>query len=133
MTTSLDKRRVLVADDESMVREMYFQVLALDFPDCRVDLAVNGEEAVAAFREGHHAVLVMDIYMPVLDGEMAFHAIEKLCEDEDMEEPAVIFCTGYDPPELIRRIVDENSRHCLMRKPINTSDLVEALKERLEV
>ncbi|MHC5903371.1 response regulator [Streptomyces sp. S6] len=60
--------RVLVADDQMMVREG-FSVLLNAMPDIEVvGEAVNGREAVAKVRELSPDVVLMDIRMPELNG-----------------------------------------------------------------
>ncbi len=60
--------RVLIADDQMMVREG-FSVLLNAMPDMEVvGEAVNGREAVAKVRELSPDVVLMDIRMPELNG-----------------------------------------------------------------
>ena len=60
--------RVLVVDDQSMVRAG-FRLLLADEPDMEVVAeAGNGLEAVAQAARFHPNVILMDIRMPELDG-----------------------------------------------------------------
>ncbi len=124
------KHRILVADDDAEIREMFQLVLSCDLPDCRVDVAVNGAEVIEAFRDVHFGTIVMDVRMPVIDGEEAFHRIREMCKEGNTESPSFIFCTGYDPPHSLENVVAENPSHCILRKPVEPDTLVEALKIR---
>lgn len=63
--------RVLIADDQPLVRRGLALILAPD-PDVEVvGEAADGAEAVALAQELHPDVVVMDIRMPVLDGVAA--------------------------------------------------------------
>jgi YesN/AraC family two-component response regulator len=63
--------RVVVADDQGMVRSG-FSVLLNAQPDIEVIAeAVNGEEAIARAAELRPNVILMDVRMPVLDGLQA--------------------------------------------------------------
>lgn len=128
---SLDGRRILVVDDEDVIRDLFRTVLSYEIPSCRVDVAVNGAEAVAAFRDGLHGVLLMDLHMPVMDGEKAFLEIRKHCEAENIDMPAVVFCTGYDASSSLREEVAKDDRHCILIKPVREEELVGALNKRL--
>lgn len=63
--------RVLIADDQRVVREGLATIVAsLDGVDV-VGLAANGEEAVDLMAEQRPDVVLMDLNMPVLDGVAA--------------------------------------------------------------
>jgi len=124
--------RILIVDDEKSIREIFFQVLSYGLKNCRMDMAVNGLEAVEMFRQAHHAVILMDLRMPVMDGREAYEEIRKYCREQNWELPAVIFCTGYAPTHEIANIVASNPRHCVLQKPVDNDTLVEALQARLK-
>src|SRR5262249_38706184 len=62
--------RVLVVDDESLVRRILKQILA-----SYQDLELVGEEAIAAVASLQPDIVVMDIRMPTLDGIAAAREI----------------------------------------------------------
>jgi DNA-binding NarL/FixJ family response regulator len=67
--------RVLLVDDESLVRRILKQILA-SYPDMElVGEATNGEEAIAAVDRFQPDIVVMDIRMPALDGITAAREI----------------------------------------------------------
>ena len=43
--------------------------------------------------------------MPIMNGEETFHETQAVCKEKNWEMPAVIFCTGYTPPESIREAI----------------------------
>ena len=67
--------RVIVVDDESLVRRILIQILA-SYRDLElVGEAASGEEAIAAVARLQPDVVVMDIRMPTLDGIAAAREI----------------------------------------------------------
>ncbi len=67
--------KVLVADDQRVVREGLATIVA-SLPGVEVvALAANGEEAVAMTAEHQPDVVLMDLRMPVMDGAQATSAI----------------------------------------------------------
>jgi len=125
------QKKLLIVDDEKHIRAIFLKVLSLMAPDVKVDIAVNGAEAVDAFREGRHDVLVMDLHMPVKDGFSAFKDIKAICENEHINMPAVIFCSGYQPPEELAEIIAREPRHCMLTKPVLVDTLMKEINSRL--
>lgn len=67
--------RVLLVDDESLVRRILKQILA-SYQDMElVGEAANGEEAVAAVARLQPDIVLMDIRMPAVDGIAAAREI----------------------------------------------------------
>jgi two-component system response regulator YesN len=126
-----DQGRILVVDDERSIRALFQMILAEELPGRRVDIASNGQEALDAFRSLHHAVLLMDLHMPVMDGHKAFCEIERHCRTGNWEMPAFVFCTGFAPPDALLDAIDASVTHCLLCKPVDTRTLVNAVRMRL--
>ncbi|MEU6390215.1 response regulator transcription factor [Streptomyces sp. NPDC046939] len=88
--------KVLIADDQMMVREG-FSVLLNAMPDIEVvGEAVNGVEAVARVRELHPDVVLMDIRMPEMNGIEATREI--VAADEGAK---VLVLTTFDLDEYV--------------------------------
>ena len=126
-------RQVLVVDDEPMVRKFFERVLQQDLPDLSIDCAADGAEAIALFCAKHHSFIIMDVSMPVMTGEEAFHELKRICKEKKWEMPAVIFFTGYTPPDSIREAIAKDNIHCYLPKPVTKDALVSALKNRLDL
>ena len=93
--------RVLIVDDQTLVREGFRKLLELESDFEVVDTASNGEAAIAAFERLHQAgsspdVILMDIRMPRMDGIEATRAIK-----ERWDESRIVILTTFDDIELI--------------------------------
>jgi len=126
-----DWTRTLIVDDEERIVRLFKIIISSAFPTLTVDQAFNGAEALEAFKANHHAVLIMDIHMPVMDGQSSFVEIRKLCQERAWEMPSVVFCTGYAPPGAVKSLVMQDSNHALLLKPIRGEAIVEAVRKRL--
>jgi len=122
--------RVLIVDDEPIV-DLFRTILASTVAGMEIDVAADGAQAVERFRAKRHGVLLMDLHMPVMDGLSAFRRIEKLCGEGKWRMPAVVFCTGFAPPDMLRQVLDGDSRHGFLSKPVTADQLVEAVVSRL--
>jgi DNA-binding NarL/FixJ family response regulator len=88
--------RVLVADDQQLVREGLRVLLDLA-PDIRVaGEASDGTEAVEQARHIRPDVVLMDVRMPKLDGVAATRKVREMCPDVQ-----VIILTTFDDDEYV--------------------------------
>jgi DNA-binding NarL/FixJ family response regulator len=89
--------RVILADDERLVRAGFRMILGTEPDIAVVAEAGDGNEAVAAARETGADVILMDIRMPNLDGLQATHTIVGSIPDP----PRVIVLTTFDLDEYV--------------------------------
>ena len=88
--------RVLVADDQALIRDSFRLILEME-PDIEVvGEAGNGREAVALARELQPDVALMDIRMPVLDGLAATKELTRAGL-----RTHVLILTTYDADEYL--------------------------------
>ncbi len=128
-----DTRRILIADDETPVREIFKMILAHGLPDCILDTAANGVEAVESFQKFHPGVLLMDMKMPLMDGQTAFYKIREACTEKKWAVPAVIFCTGFSPSPGVLSLTTPLGEYSLIRKPVPRDVLLDAIKKHLPI
>jgi CheY-like chemotaxis protein len=74
VTDLIDKKRVLVVDDEYGIRRLVREILSKDYV---VIEAQNGEEAVSLAHDQRPDLILMDLMMPRMDGITACSAIRK--------------------------------------------------------
>ena len=89
-------KRVLVVDDEEIVRESY--KLALTDAGYDVRTVPNGREAIRACRDEHFDVMLADIRMPDMDGLEVSRVVVR-----EFPDVRVIVITGYPSPESAAR------------------------------
>ena len=68
--------RVLVVDDEKLIRDVIKEYLLLEEMD--VEEASNGEEALEKVKNNDFDIVIMDIMMPKMDGYTACREIKKI-------------------------------------------------------
>lgn len=90
--------RVVVADDQALVRRGFAALIGLE-PDIDVVAEVTtGREAVAAAHELRPDVLLMDIRMPDMDG---LEATRQITADEVLSGVHVVMLTTFDLDEYV--------------------------------
>ena len=82
-------RKLLIADDETGIRELVRMTLESDAYD--IVEAANGEEAVALARQLHPELVLLDVMMPKVDG---FEACRRLKEDPATADIVVVMLTA---------------------------------------
>jgi DNA-binding NarL/FixJ family response regulator len=115
--------KVLVVDDQALVRRGFAMVLEHQGDIEVVAEAGTGLEAIAAAREHRPDVVLMDIRMPELDG---LEATERILA-ESGERTRVIVLTTFDPDEYIYRALRAGASGFLL-KDIPPEDLVAAVR-----
>ncbi|WP_331766195.1 response regulator transcription factor [Embleya sp. NBC_00896] len=84
--------RVVIADDQALVRTGFGMILAADGIEVTAE-AADGVEAVAAVRRTRPDVVLMDIRMPQMDG---IEATRRILADQNSTGTRVIILTTYD-------------------------------------
>ena len=104
--------RVLVADDQELVRTGLAMILDAQ-PDIDVvGEAVDGREAVALARELHPDVCLFDIRMPEMDGLEA----TRVLAGPDVEDPmAIVIITTFDLDEYVHGALKAGARGFLLK------------------
>ncbi len=119
MAEQLTKRRVLVAEDESLIRMDIVETLE-EFGFEVVGQASNGEEAVELAKLHKPDLAVMDIKMPKLDGISAAEQLALL-------KIPVVLLTAFSQRELVDR-ANEAGAMAYVVKPFTPSDLLPAVE-----
>lgn len=126
-----DRGRVLIAEDESTIADLFAIILANSFPSLEVDKVEDGEEALRLFAEHHHALVIMDVNMPRMSGHIVYRKMEALCTGKIWETPSVLFCTGQMHHQDVHAIIAGDSRHGMLIKPVQPNQLIDFVRSRL--
>jgi DNA-binding NarL/FixJ family response regulator len=117
-----DEIRVLVADDQQLVREGLRVLLDL-IPDIRVvGEAADGVAAAEQAQRIKPDVVLMDVRMPRLDGVAATCKVRKMCPDAQ-----VIILTTFDDDEYVFEGLRAGAAGYLL-KDVPSEQLAEAIR-----
>jgi response regulator NasT len=116
------KRRIVVAEDESLIRMDIVETLKAQGFDV-VGEAGDGLKAIELAKELKPDLMVMDIKMPDMDGLSAAEQIAKL-------RIPVVFLTAFNQQELVTRASEVGAMAFLV-KPFSPEDLLPAIEVAL--
>jgi len=123
----LADKRLLVADDEPVIRQTLHDVLTS--LGCCVETAKDGNEAISLITQQEaYDLIICDVKMPGRNGYQVFATVK----DKNPDVP-VIFMTGfgYDPNHSIIRARREGLNAVLF-KPFKVDELLDAVREALQ-
>jgi len=118
-------RRILIAEDEELIRRTIHDVLVCQ--GCEVDVACDGAQACGMLCGKQYDLVLSDIKMPRANGYEVFAAAKNACQDT-----AVILMTafGYDPDHSIVRARKEDLAAVLL-KPFKVKQLLDECRTAL--
>ncbi|MDW8466783.1 MAG: PAS domain S-box protein [Chloroherpetonaceae bacterium] len=125
LTMAEKKHKILVIEDEEMLREMLSEV----FTELGIEVVIgtNGEDGLHQFN-AHHGqfdLILLNMNMPQMDGEAVY---DELLKYPDL--PPVIILTGYANEEVLSRL-QEKGVHRIITKPYDIDELTAAVLELL--
>ena len=117
VTKMSDKNRILIVDDDEVVRWSYQR--SLQSVCCDVAAASDGEEALQTMERNPFDVVLLDLRMPGLDGLSVLRAIK-----QKWPESEVVIITGYPTVDSAKEAVRLGA-HDYIAKPIGPQDVID--------
>jgi len=122
----MDNKLVVIADDERDIQK--FMKTLIGFFGYQALTVDDGQQAIAAAIQHQPTLILMDLFMPNLDG---FKAISRLKQDPaTMHIPIIAFSGLYMDGPVRARLLDQG---CVgfLSKPINTDDLYQSMTQAI--
>lgn len=119
------KQRVVIADDENIVRMDIREILEVNGYDV-VGEAADGIDAVELCRQQRPDLVLLDIKMPLMDGLTAAKQIHG-----SGAKPAIVFLTAYNDERFIDKAAEYGSVGYVV-KPLSERSLIPAIKIALK-
>ena len=116
--------RVVVADDQVLVRSGFSMLLAGEAGIDVVGEAGNGAEAVALAASEHPDVVLMDVRMPVMDG---LEATRRITGDQSLASTRVLILTTFDLDEYVHEALRAGASGFLLKDTLPV-DLLNAVR-----
>jgi len=116
--------RVLVVDDDRTTRHVTRTLLLKSGFTVRV--AKDGAEAIERLRAGQFDLMLLDVWMPRMDGLDVLDRIKRI-----KHRPKVIVLTSDDAPETVLRAFRQRA-YQILHKPVEPMTLVSAVHDALK-
>jgi CheY-like chemotaxis protein len=113
------KPLVLIVEDDAAIRESLHDLLADE--GYRVAEAANGAEALSSLANEPPALILLDLWMPVMTGGQLY---EKLRERPDWAAIPIVVVTAANDPAPSEEIE-------VLRKPLRLEELLTSIKKYL--
>ncbi|MEA5572857.1 response regulator transcription factor [Calothrix sp. UHCC 0171] len=114
--------RLLLVDDQSLVRQGLKAILSLETDLEIVGMAENGEEAIAQVEALQPDVILMDVRMPVMNGANATRII---CEK--YPQMKILVLSTYDEERDVSDVIRAGAKGYLL-KDMPSEELVNAIR-----
>ncbi len=118
----MERKRILICDDEEGVRESLKLILEKDY---EIALATNGEEAINYINEKPVDLLILDIKMPKVSGLEVLRDIKSQKPDIN-----VIIATGYQSAEIAEETIKYGASDYIT-KPFDKQNVINTIKKIL--
>jgi DNA-binding NarL/FixJ family response regulator len=119
----MDKIRVLISDDQTLMRDGLKTILELEENIEVVALAKDGVEALKLCSETNPQVVLMDIRMPNMDGVQCTKLIK-----ETYPNIVILILTTFDDEEFIVKALSNGAAGYIL-KDIEGDGLIKAVKD----
>jgi len=119
MPDSLERRRILVVDDEE--RMVRFIRMNLEHDGFQVSEAFNGKQAIQKMRDVTPDMILLDVMMPDLDG---FEVLETVREFSNV--PVIMLTAKGEEDDRVRGL--EHGADDYITKPFSPRELVSRIK-----
>ncbi len=121
------KVRVLVVEDDDAMRRIICRVLSSRYD---VTVARNGLEAIAKNTQKFDLVL-MDVMMPNMSGDLAFAAIDTGVQNGDLTPgqapPTLVISALSTDSNQVRKLLEEDSVIGYVQKPFSGKELLDVV------
>lgn len=128
MNERIMQKQILIADDESLIRDFiasFFDSIP-DYNECKLDMAVNGEDAIAKIKNKKYDLIFTDLKMPIKTGLDVLKFVAENSPDTD-----TVLLTAYGGPESAAQAMAYGAYEYIT-KPISLEELEMIVKHIFE-
>ncbi len=124
----LTVKKILVVDDEPEIVDFFKELFETAMPH-QIEVANDGFKAGRLVQTFGPDLVILDLLLPGVDG---FQVCRMIREDEETKHTKILAVTGYDSPEIRKKILDSGADDFL-GKPLEYNQTLEKICNLLGV
>lgn len=118
---------VLIVDDSAVMRSMIVKTLRLTrLPLGEIHQAANGQEGLAAINQNWIDLVIVDINMPVMNGE---EMIDRMLDNPEHKNIPIVVISTEGSKTRVGRLQDKGAR--FIHKPFSPEKIRDTIKDLL--
>ena len=127
MENNVNKKRILIVEDDSFVMDIYQTKLSQSGYD--VVGAENGLEALKQMEKGNFDLVLLDIIMPYMDG---LEVLKKIKADKKNKDLPIILLTNLSQKEEVDKGLGLGANDYLIKSHFTPSEVLEKIRIYLD-
>lgn len=122
----MEKKKILVVDDDITLLEMYKE--RLELAGYEVDTATNGEEGIKKAQEGKPNLILLDIMMPRVNG---FDVMDSLKKHQATVKVPVLMLTALVQESSRQRAQDSGAAGYIIKSETMPGEVIKQIEETI--
>lgn len=118
-------KRILVADDEQYIRELYEEVLKAE--GYQVDVASDGQEALEKILAGGYHAITLDVIMPKLDGLGILFQLKETPPKQ--KNGPIILLTSLANDPAVKQAMENGASQIVIKTEITPKQFTDLIKQ----
>ncbi|KKQ37710.1 MAG: Two-component response regulator [Candidatus Roizmanbacteria bacterium GW2011_GWA2_37_7] len=120
-------KKIMVVEDEQYLRELYVQILQQE--GYVVDIAEDGEQALAKLTQNEYDLILLDVILPKMDG---LQILEKLSKMGKKNFNNTVLLTNLGQDLVVAKALDYGVRGYMVKSDFTPEELIKEVKGYLE-
>ena len=123
----MKKSKILIVDDDTHLVKTLKTRLQQN-GNYEIGIETNAADAVNSIREFMPELVILDIMMPAVSGDMI---ADKILNDEELSQIKIIFLTGLVTKHEVQSKEENFSGRTLLAKPVDIDELLTCIEKQL--
>jgi len=120
----MDKKRILLVEDDQYTRELYQEVIKDE--GYVLDTATNGEEGLEKLKAGGYNLILLDIMMPKMSGLEILRALKN--EPPKVPNGPIVILTNLTNDPILNEAYGLNAKDFVVKSDVTPGELMEKIK-----